>query len=74
MDDCDQAIRMFKSFVDVNFEAVVGSPEDFAVAALVVAQQRNGRAVETALVAQASGVAVDRIQSVSHLKHVNLFY
>ncbi len=66
-DDCDEAIRVFKAFLDRSGLCSADEALTLAVSALAMAQQASGRQTSIKELADASGVPVKDIETVAHL-------
>ena len=63
-DDCDEAIRTFKAYIDRAGLCKTDEAASLAVSALAIAQKSSGRSTEMKELADASGVAVKEIEAV----------
>jgi hypothetical protein len=63
-DDCDEAIRIFKAFLDRSGLCSSDDAINLAVSSLAMAQQASGRQTSIKELADASGVSVKDIETV----------
>jgi len=64
-DDCDEAIRNFKAYLDRSGTCTPDEAACFAVSALSIAQKSSGRCMDIKELSDAAGVLVTDIEAVS---------